>query len=270
MNPQRGRPGLAALTAITLLAGCGDADGAAGDGNLAVTVGEADGEDTSVTAGAVPDDECSPAALNDGDEEFVFISAFRVVDGTLAERCFGIDDPTIGSAWESLATIAPATQLGDLAIFAGFEPDGDNAAETLAFVNALDANGNSFQMSVNVAEAVIDPDELLLTLAHEFTHVFTSTATQLDRTDDGVDTCATYFNGEGCYADDSLMLAWIDEFWDELLESVDPLTDSAINLGGTLNLLEGLRSVDFGGLLVYASTNKVYGRMDDLLSLIHI
>jgi CDP-paratose 2-epimerase len=44
----------------------------------------------------------------------------------------------------------------------------------------------------------------------------------------------------------------------------DPVTDSAINIGGTLNLLEALRSVSFEGLLVFASTNKVYGKMDDL------
>jgi CDP-paratose 2-epimerase len=44
----------------------------------------------------------------------------------------------------------------------------------------------------------------------------------------------------------------------------DPITDSAINIGGTLNLLEGLRHVRFDGLLVFASTNKVYGKMDDV------
>jgi CDP-paratose 2-epimerase len=44
----------------------------------------------------------------------------------------------------------------------------------------------------------------------------------------------------------------------------DPLADSAINIGGTLNLLESLRHVRFDGLLVYASTNKVYGKMEDV------
>lgn len=44
----------------------------------------------------------------------------------------------------------------------------------------------------------------------------------------------------------------------------DPITDSEINVGGTLNLLESLRQGGFGGLLIYASTNKVYGKMDDV------
>jgi len=44
----------------------------------------------------------------------------------------------------------------------------------------------------------------------------------------------------------------------------DPITDSEINVGGTLNLLESLRQYGFGGLLIYSSTNKVYGKMDDV------
>ena len=224
MNPPASRL-LVAVGAALLLAGCGGSDGAVSGETVVDTLGETAGE-LAEEIGPT-DDDCSPAALNDGDEEFVFIAAFRVVDGSLADRCFGVDDPTIGSAWELLTTIAPAAQLGDLALFAGFEPDGDNAAETLAFVNALDTDGNSFQMSVNVAEAAVDPDELLLTLAHEFTHVFTSTAAQLDRSDEGVAACATYVTGEGCYVEDSLVLAWIEEFWDdELLDTVDPLADS--------------------------------------------
>jgi hypothetical protein len=251
MNALAGR--LAAVAAITLVAGCSWADGRAGEegpGELvAEAIGEIDDEIDGDTAEAVADEECSPTALNDGDEEFVFISAFRVVDGSLAQRCFGVDDPTIASAWASLAAIAPAAQLGDLALFAGFEPDGDNAAETLAFVNALDADGTSFQLSVNVAEAAVDPDELRFTLAHEFTHVFTSTASQLDRSVEAVDACATYFNGEGCYADDALMLAWIDAFWDdELLDSVDPLADSADDADARC-------AIDDGFFGPYAATN---------------
>ncbi|HSM65451.1 MAG TPA: hypothetical protein VK860_04020 [Ilumatobacteraceae bacterium] len=184
-------------------------------------------EPASTVAAIAGSDDCTQAALSGDDPEFVFSSAYRVVDGRLGGRCLGEDDPTILDAWEALSTIAPATQLSDLALFAGFEPDGEVAAETLAFVNALDADGAQFQMSVNTVEAEVDPDELLLTLAHEFSHVFAGTAEQLDRTDEAIDACSTYFNGEGCYLPDSLMLAWIDAFWDDaLLASVDPFEDS--------------------------------------------
>jgi CDP-paratose 2-epimerase len=44
----------------------------------------------------------------------------------------------------------------------------------------------------------------------------------------------------------------------------DPLRDFAINAGGTLNLLEALRSLDHRPPLVFTSTNKVYGDLEDV------
>jgi CDP-paratose 2-epimerase len=44
----------------------------------------------------------------------------------------------------------------------------------------------------------------------------------------------------------------------------DPEEDFEINLGGTLNLLEGIRRKAPGVALVFASTNKVYGELADI------
>lgn len=197
-----------------------------------------------------PDEvDCTEDALTGGDEGFAFTSAYVIDDGELGELCFGDDDPVIVEAWDSLATITPRGQLADLLLFAGFEPDGDTEADTLAFVNSIDADGSAFQMSVNTVDAVADPDELLLTLAHEFSHVFTATSSQLDRTDEAIDGCATWFNGEGCYLEDSLMLAWIEEFWSgPLLDSVDPIEDSPADADARCDQDEGF----FGA---YAATN---------------
>jgi hypothetical protein len=174
--------------------------------------------------------DCSQEALQGGDEEFVFTSAYVVVNGELGGRCFGIDDDAILEAWNALATITPEGQLGDVVLFGGFEPDGEVAEETLAFVNAVDSAGSGFQMSINTVDAIADPDELLLTLAHEFTHVFTATPEQLDRTDEAIDDCTTYFNGDGCYLDDSLMFGWITEFWDpDVLATVDRFQESVVD-----------------------------------------
>lgn len=177
----------------------------------------------------LPQDEvegCTSDDLSGGDDEFVFTSAFPVVDGTLGPACLGGDDPIVLDAWDILATITPPDQLGDLALFGGFEPDGDVAADSLAFVNVLDVDGSAFQMSVNTVESEADADELALTMAHELSHVFTATPDQLDRTDEAIDACTTHFNGEGCYLTDSLMLAWIDAFWDdEVLATLDPGVD---------------------------------------------
>lgn len=195
------------------------------------------------------DVDCSEEALTGGDDGFAFTSAYLVDEGQLGELCFGGDDAVIVDAWESLATITPEGQLADLVLFAGFEPDGEVEADTLAFVNSVDADGTGFQMSVNTVDAVADPDELLLTLAHEFTHVFTATSTQLDRSDEAIDDCDTWFNGEGCYLEDSLMLAWIDQFWvGPLLDSVDPFEGSPADADARCNDDEGF----FGS---YAATN---------------
>jgi len=45
---------------------------------------------------------------------------------------------------------------------------------------------------------------------------------------------------------------------------VDPVEDFAINATGTLNILESLRVADLKPLLLYSSTNKVYGDMHDV------
>jgi CDP-paratose 2-epimerase len=44
----------------------------------------------------------------------------------------------------------------------------------------------------------------------------------------------------------------------------DPVEDFEVNLVGTLNLLEELRALDHPPPLIYTSTNKVYGHLDDL------
>jgi len=216
------RCSLLALAVAWTFAGCSTETDSA-----TVTTGATTGATTGSDAVVTGSDDCSQEALSGDDPQFVFTSAHRVVGGELGALCFGIEDPTITSAWGQLAAITPREQLSDLALFGGFEPDGADAAETLAFVNALDADGAQFQMSVNTVEATVDPDELLLTLAHEFSHVFTATPAQLDRTDEAIDGCDTYFNGEGCYLGDALMMGWIEAFWDDaLLASVDPLEDS--------------------------------------------
>ena len=200
------------------------------------------------TTGAT-DVDCSEEALNGGDEEFVFTSAYTVEEGRLGELCFGDDDGAILDSWGILATISPAPQLTDLVLFGGFVPDGTSADDTLAFVNPVDSDGSGFQMSINTVDAAADPDELLLTIAHEFSHVFTATAEQLDRSDEAIDACATYFNGEGCYLDGSLMIDWIVEFWDpDVLVDVDPIVDSADDANDRCAADDGF----FGS---YAATN---------------
>jgi len=45
---------------------------------------------------------------------------------------------------------------------------------------------------------------------------------------------------------------------------VDPILDFEVNARGTINLLEALRALDDPPTLLFTSTNKVYGHLDDL------
>lgn len=45
---------------------------------------------------------------------------------------------------------------------------------------------------------------------------------------------------------------------------LDPMTDSEINITGTLNVLEAARRVKHKPIVIYSSTNKVYGGLEDV------
>jgi len=176
------------------------------------------------------DVDCDEDELNDFGG-VTFTVAHLVVDGNLGAACLGEPDERLLTAWRVLAEITPPGQLADLGLFGGFsstEIDGT----TLAFVNPLDTTGSLYHMAINLQEAENDPDELMLTMAHEFAHVFSSLSTQIDRSVRFRD-CDTYHNTEGCFRPDSLMWAWIQEFWgDGLIDEIDPWV-SPSNLGGT-------------------------------------
>lgn len=194
--------------------------------------------------GVTLDEEVGARALSDGDvdcsEEGLgsddstrFVAAHVVVDGQLADLCFGEENPTVLDAWEELAIITPPDQLTDLALFGGFVGGDDDEEEvTLAFVNAVDEEGSAFQMSVNVDTFEEDPDEAAITMAHEFAHVFTSLESQIDRTVFFADECDTYYNGEGCFLPDSIMADWVDEFWGNgLIDEIDPNEEAFASVG---------------------------------------
>lgn len=176
------------------------------------------GDEIPLSAGSA---DCTEEGL-DAPEATQFTVAHHVIDGELASVCFGSTDDRLIEAWDHLATITPKDQLRDLALFGGFESTEEGDETTLAFVNPLDDDGTIFQMSVNLPSAEEDENELQLTMAHEFSHVFAGLATQIDRFV-AEDDCDTYWNGEGCYVSDSLMFSWIQEFWTGgLIDEVDP------------------------------------------------
>lgn len=214
------------------------------------------GEDTgavSGTAGEVDlsltrsDMDCSPDTLGESAETQMVVAHF-VVGGALGAVCFGDEDSTLIDAFEELARITPPPQLADMGLFAGFVTEGGEDT-TLAFVTPIDDEGSQFVMAVGLDSYDDDADEASLTMAHEFAHIFTESVTQLDRSIES-DDCGTYWNGNGCYTDGSLMAAWIGEFWPaSLLDQVDP------NAAGDVADGESRCAVENSFFGTYAATN---------------
>jgi len=209
---------VALLTAVGLLfVACGS-DGedesisvvATDDTTQPAVDGAADVVDLSLRRDDV---DCSPEAV--GSDEETFTTVHMVVDGVLGAPCIGEVDDTLLEAWEALATLAPTLALADLGLFGGFTAETESDEVTLAFVNAMDDDGTLFQMSINLDTYRDDADQSYLTMAHEFSHVFTQLPSQLDRSAEAEAECTTYYNGDGCFFEDSLMAQYIAEFWPE-------------------------------------------------------
>ena len=129
------------------------------------------------------------------------------------------DDPRLLAAWESLTAITPNELVDDISLVAGYEPCSD--CDTLAFVVALDTEATFFLLAVDVVSGDADPDELRLTMMHELTHVFAQAPGEQLLLQPSASGCDTYFNGVGCFTEDSYMWAWIQEFWpSEILDEL--------------------------------------------------
>ena len=207
--------------------------------------GRSDGSiDASLTRRGVA---CRGQDALGGDDVDHFVTAAYVVNGVLGATCFGDRDPSLISAWRHLVAVAPPTELRNLALFAGYTSTDET---DLAYVNSIDDAGRQFQMSVNLDAYDEDHVEGELTMAHEFSHVFTALPDQLDRSITTADDCGTWYDGEGCFRSGSLMAKWIDAFWPaEELDRIDVNHDPEISDGDRLCHLNP------GFLGSYAATN---------------
>jgi hypothetical protein len=192
---------------------------------------ETDDDVATILADLAAEGFCDPADVED---EGAVTAMHFVVRGVIQEPCYvdqlddSVDvdpvvvdnDPRLLTAWAVLGEIAPAEMIDDISLIAGYERCSD--CESLAFVSQLDEAGSFFIVAVDVTAATDDPDELRLTMIHELTHVFAQVpGEQLDVTS-SPDGCSTFFNGVGCFAEDSYMWAWIEEFWPVELRAALP------------------------------------------------
>ncbi|MDA1240635.1 MAG: hypothetical protein O2798_07305 [Chloroflexi bacterium] len=168
------------------------------------------------------DVDCSLDFVSSGvEEQFIdsFVATHYVVDGVLGHACYGSPDDRLLDAWYWLRVVAPVEDLAALILFAGY----DAPSNLFAYVEPLvDFEGVvSFQMTVNLIAEHFGEHEVPLTVAHEFTHVLTGSAAQLDRSVDYED-CETYFEGEGCYVRGSYIARWTEAFWGDWIDEIEP------------------------------------------------
>lgn len=163
---------------------------------------------------------CEPS---DFEEEGVVTAIHFVVQGQLRPPCYVAqpdgeaddvvvdDDPRLIAAWNELLTVTPIELVDDISLLAGYEACSD--CDTLAYVTTLDVGAEFFIIAVDVVAGAADPDELRLTMLHELSHVFTQRPGEQLIVQPQSAPCATFFNGVGCFTDESYMWAWIQEFW---------------------------------------------------------
>lgn len=190
------------------------------DGPAADAAGDVDVDTQAapLPSGRIDDPDCDEESI--GDDSGTLVAALVVGDGAVLGICAGEPDERLDAAWAELSAIVPPAQLADIGVFAGFD---DPGSDVLAYATMVGTSDDRFAIVVNLPLAEEDPDQFRLTLAHEVAHVFSQTPDQLDVDVDPAD-CATFHNGNGCFRDDALLLAWIDRFWsDEQLASIpDP------------------------------------------------
>jgi CDP-paratose 2-epimerase len=84
---------------------------------------------------------------------------------------------------------------------------------------------------------------------------------------DGVDICVGDIRDRGAVAAAVEGVAEVYHFAAQVAVTtslIDPLDDFGVNAGGTLNLLEALRGLQDPPSVVFTSTNKVYGDLEDV------
>ena len=230
---------LLGMVLVLVMAGCqtsneGADQGAGIVGGDTVEGDPVDGDTLATDGGADAATPCDPDVV--GSDFGLTVVIYRVDSGQLGLPCFGQPIAVVEESWLALSEMTPPEQLGSLEMFAGFASRADN--DTVAFAAPLpvvgggvDELGDGFVIAVDLAASEDDDEELLVTMAHEISHVFTQGPDQLDRSVEPAD-CETYDNGLGCFTEGAFMTAWIEAFWseDDLLSL--PADGSTDEVGG--------------------------------------
>ncbi len=181
---------------------------------LAAYLASADTQESSSSAQpttAIESDQfrCDPEVI--GEDDGPVVAVYEVNGASLGSLCFGWANSAVVNAWAALEAVAPSPFLDSVVSLAGYDFDGP--VDTMAFAGPIDFRGVDFTVALEVDAAVADPDELRLTMMHELAHVFTQDSSQFSVGAARKD-CETFFNGFGCFGEDSYLNLWVHRFWD--------------------------------------------------------
>lgn len=137
------------------------------------------------------------------------------------------DSASQQEAWQVFATLIPPADRDMVVEFNVFT---DGFENTLAAVGQLSDSPTDWMLEVDVAD-LEDKDSLIFTLIHEYAHLLTLNASQVEPDKELVDdpfnpdlqiekgaACTYYFTGTGCSYEDSYINAFYNRFWIDLEE----------------------------------------------------
>ncbi len=145
-----------------------------------------------------------PTVPTESDDDFGTVEVYAVLDdGTLDPEASGL----AADVWDTFTRVATVDFTAEVMLQyrAGDAPDSD----TLAYVYQ-DEDPEYWVLAANLATSS-DYEQLVATLIHEYGHILTLGTSEFDpRTTD----CDTLSLDEGCPRDDSIVLAFQQQFWD--------------------------------------------------------
>lgn len=135
--------------------------------------------------------------------------------------------------WNYFTKLIPASarpQLKRLVLVA------DDNADYAAYVAPTDVNAedlSSWEMGLNFTalyiDGFMDKPETGYTMIHEFGHLLTLHAGQIDsKTTEA--SCASFFTGEGCTKSNSYLMSFFDNFWKDIYAELTQSQSSSQNL----------------------------------------
>ncbi len=130
-------------------------------------------------------------------------------------------------AWQVFTTLIPPADRDMVVEFNVFT---DGYSNTLAAVGQLSENPTAWMLEVDVAD-LEDTDSLIFTIIHEYAHLLTLNAEQVEPDQELVDdpfnpewqiekgaACTYYFTGTGCSYKESYINVFYERFWLDLEE----------------------------------------------------